>query len=114
MFGSADDLRVFKLPQPVPELLSVADRFQVKPLIRSVQRDGRYRFLALSLARAGAFGGVSMPFRVRSRLLLMHDPAEAALRTGGEVIVLEPARMPSGTGPAAVFRYKAAAPSSSN
>ena len=33
VFGSADDLKVFKLKQPVPELLAVADRFQIKPLI---------------------------------------------------------------------------------
>jgi len=36
---------------------------------------------------------------------VLDDLAEAALRTGGEVIVLEPARMPSRTGAAAVFRY---------
>lgn len=57
VFGSADDLRVFKLSQPVPELLSVADRFQIKPLIRSVQRDGRYQLLALSLAEARLYEG---------------------------------------------------------
>lgn len=57
VFGSADDLRVFKLPQPVPELLSVADRFQIKPLIRSVQRDGRYQLLALTLADARLYEG---------------------------------------------------------
>lgn len=52
VFGSADDLKVFRLRQPVPELLSVADRFQIKPLIRSVQRDGRYQVLALTLTEA--------------------------------------------------------------
>jgi hypothetical protein len=57
MFGSADDLKVFKLQQPVPELLSVADRFQIKPLIRSVQRDGRYQLLALTLADAKLYEG---------------------------------------------------------
>lgn len=57
VFGSADDLKIFKLPQPVPELLSVADRFQIKPLIRSVQRDGRYQLLALSLAEARLYEG---------------------------------------------------------
>ena len=36
---------------------------------------------------------------------VLDDPAEAALRTGGEVIVLEPARMPATTGAAALFRY---------
>jgi hypothetical protein len=57
VFGSADDLRVFKLQQPVPELLSVADRFQIKPLIRSLQRDGRYQVLALTLADAKLYEG---------------------------------------------------------
>lgn len=57
VFGSADDLKVFKLRQPVPELLSVADRFQVKPLIRSVQRDARYQVLALTLADAKLYEG---------------------------------------------------------
>lgn len=57
VFGSADDLKVFKLQQPVPELLSVADRFQIKPLIRSIQRDGRYQVLALTLAEAKLYEG---------------------------------------------------------
>lgn len=57
VFGSADDLKVFKLQQPVPELLSVADRFQVTPLIRSVQWDGRYQLLALTLAEARLYEG---------------------------------------------------------
>jgi len=37
---------------------------------------------------------------------VLDDLAEAALRSGGEVIVLEAARMPSRTGAAAVFRYQ--------
>lgn len=57
VFGSADDLKVFKLQQPVPELVSVADRFQIKPLIRSIQRDGRYQLLALTLAEARLYEG---------------------------------------------------------
>lgn len=57
VFGSVDDLKVFKLQQPVTELLSVADRFQIKPLIRSVQRDGRYQLLALTLADAKLYEG---------------------------------------------------------
>ena len=57
VFGSADDLRVFKLQQPVAELLSVADRFQIKPLIRTIQRDGRYQVLALTLAEAKLYEG---------------------------------------------------------
>jgi hypothetical protein len=36
---------------------------------------------------------------------VLDDLAEATLRTGGEVIVLEAARMPSETGAAALFRY---------
>lgn len=57
IFGSADDLKVFKLQQPVPELLSVADRFQIKPLVRSIQRNGRYQVLALTLAEARLYEG---------------------------------------------------------
>jgi hypothetical protein len=57
VFGSADELKVFKLQQPVPELLSVADRFQIKPLIRSLQRDGRYQLLALTLTEARLYEG---------------------------------------------------------
>jgi len=57
VFGSADDLKVFKLQQSVPELLSVADRFQIKPLIRSIQCDGRYQLLALTLAEATLYEG---------------------------------------------------------
>lgn len=195
LFGSADDLKVFKLRQPVPELVSVADRFQVKPLIRSMQRDGRYQLLALTLAEAklyangvelnpgaltpgelrdaawralepyfeerlnalvdaygearghgrgsdrleeiaaalaqsrvgtllveadrrvpgsvdAAMGGVTYVSDTRGDAEadsgssdVLDDLAEAALRTGGEVIVLEAARMPSKTGAAAVFRY---------
>jgi hypothetical protein len=57
VFGSADDLKVFKLQQPVPELLAVADRFQIKPLIRAVQWDGRYQLLALTRAEARLYEG---------------------------------------------------------
>jgi hypothetical protein len=57
VFGSTDDLKVFKLQQPVPELLSVADRFQIKPLIRSIQSDGRYQVLALTLTEAKLYEG---------------------------------------------------------
>ena len=57
VFGCADDLKVFKLQQPVPELLSVADRFQIKPLIRSLQHDGRYQVLALTLTEAKLYEG---------------------------------------------------------
>jgi len=57
IFSSADDLKVFKLQQPVPELLSVADRFQIKPLLRSVQRNGRYQVLALTLTEAKLYEG---------------------------------------------------------
>lgn len=57
IFSSADDLKVFKLQQPVPELFSVADRFQIKPLVRSIQRNGRYQVLALTLTEAGLYEG---------------------------------------------------------
>ncbi|HTX05658.1 MAG TPA: hypothetical protein VMD06_07515 [Steroidobacteraceae bacterium] len=57
VFGSADDLKVFKLKQPVPELLAVADRFQIKPLIRAVQRHGRYQLLALTLGEGRLYEG---------------------------------------------------------
>lgn len=57
IFSSADDLKVFKLQQPVPELLSVADRFQIKPLVRSIQRNGRYQVLALTLTEARLYEG---------------------------------------------------------
>ena len=57
VFGSADDLKVFKLQQPVPELVSAADRFHIKPLIRFVQHDGRYQLLALTLADARLYEG---------------------------------------------------------
>ena len=40
-----------------------------------------------------------------ARLDVLDDLAEAALRTGGEVIVLPPDRMPSKSGAAAIFRY---------
>jgi hypothetical protein len=57
IFSSADDLKVFKLQQPVPELLSVADRFQIKPLVRALQRNGRYQVLALTLTEARLYEG---------------------------------------------------------
>lgn len=57
IFSAADDLKVFRLQQAVPELLSVADRFQIKPLVRSIQRNGRYQVLALTLAQARLYEG---------------------------------------------------------
>ena len=49
--------------------------------------------------RDGARGGSAQSADV------LDDLAGATLRTGGEVIVLEAARMPAKTGAAAVFRY---------
>jgi hypothetical protein len=57
VFGSPDELRVFKLSEPVPEMLSVADSFHIKPLIRVLQREERYQVLALTLSRAKLFEG---------------------------------------------------------
>jgi Bacterial archaeo-eukaryotic release factor family 3 len=90
VFGSADDLKVFKLQQPVPELLAVADRFQIKPLLRSLQRDGRYQVLALTLADAKLYEGT------RDTL----DPVDLAGAPATIVAALGPERAgPYSTGP---------------
>jgi Bacterial archaeo-eukaryotic release factor family 3 len=57
VFGSPDDFRIYKLQQPVPELLSVADSFHIKPLVRVLQRDERYQILALTLSEAKLYEG---------------------------------------------------------
>jgi len=57
IFGSPDEFRVFRLQQPVPELLSVADSFHIKPLVRVLQRDERYQILALTLAEVKLYEG---------------------------------------------------------
>jgi len=36
---------------------------------------------------------------------MLDDLAEAVLRNGGDVIIVPPARMPSTTGLAAIYRY---------
>jgi Bacterial archaeo-eukaryotic release factor family 3 len=57
VFGSPDEFRVFKLRETVPELLSVADTFHIKPLVRVLQRNERYQVLALTLVEARLYEG---------------------------------------------------------
>ena len=48
IFRSRDSFRVFRLPAPVQEFVSVADRFYVKPLLPLLVNDARFYILALS------------------------------------------------------------------
>ena len=48
IFRSRDSFRVFRLPSPVQEYVSVADRFYVKPLLPLLVNDVRFYILALS------------------------------------------------------------------
>lgn len=48
IFRSRDSFRVFQLPLPVQEYVSVADRFYVKPLLPLLVNDVRFYILALS------------------------------------------------------------------
>jgi hypothetical protein len=82
IFGSADDLKVFRLQRPVPELLSVADRFQIKPLVRSIQRNGRYQVLALTLADARLYEGTR---DILERVDLAGSPLTIAEALGREL-----------------------------
>lgn len=57
VLGSPGDLRVFELQRPVKELLVVADRFHLKPLLRALQSADRYQVLCLSRQEARLFEG---------------------------------------------------------
>lgn len=48
VLAAADAFHVFRLQRPVPELAIVADRFQIKPLLRIVQSADRYQVLCLT------------------------------------------------------------------
>ncbi|HKN87615.1 MAG TPA: hypothetical protein VJV04_12200 [Nitrospiraceae bacterium] len=48
IFRSSESFRVFRLPDPVQEFVSVADRFYVKPLLPLLVNDVRFYILALS------------------------------------------------------------------
>ncbi len=48
LFRTSDFLRHFRLPFPVPELVVVAERFHIKPLLPAVAGDGHFYILALS------------------------------------------------------------------
>lgn len=56
-FLSHDALYVRRLPEPLPDLVVVADSFHVKPLIRLVQGGGRYQVLAVSNEQVALYEG---------------------------------------------------------
>jgi hypothetical protein len=57
VLGGPDLFRVFTLPQPVGELVVVADSFHTKPLRRFLQSVDRYQVLGLSRHRIRLFEG---------------------------------------------------------
>jgi hypothetical protein len=57
VLGGAGLFRVFVLPQPVAELVVVADSFHTKPLRRFLQSDGRYQVLGISRQAIRLFEG---------------------------------------------------------
>lgn len=57
IFASPDTFQVVKLQQPMPELVSVAETFHVKPLIRSYQFTGRYQVLCLTQRNVALYEG---------------------------------------------------------
>jgi hypothetical protein len=48
VFRSPDVFRYFFLHQPVPELHSVEERFQIRPLLSALAREQRFHLLGLS------------------------------------------------------------------
>ncbi|HEY7119924.1 MAG TPA: hypothetical protein VH475_25270 [Tepidisphaeraceae bacterium] len=57
IFACADHAHVIELRQPVQRLVMIADTFHVKPLIRLMQLDRRYRVLCISPQRVRIFEG---------------------------------------------------------
>lgn len=57
LLGHSDELHVFDLQQPVDELLVVADRFHLKPLLRTLQSADRFQVLCLSRDEVSVFEG---------------------------------------------------------
>ncbi len=57
VFRSPRMFRAYRLLRDVPEAVSVADSFHVKPLIRVVQTDDRYQVLCLSLNQVELYQG---------------------------------------------------------
>jgi hypothetical protein len=48
IFRSGDSLSILRLPRAVPEIVTVADTFHTKPLVRILQTTGRYHILCIS------------------------------------------------------------------
>jgi hypothetical protein len=57
VLGAAGTFRVYKLPVPVPEQVTVADSFHTKPLMRYLQSADRYQVLCLSQREASLYEG---------------------------------------------------------
>jgi hypothetical protein len=57
LLRNPEQLRVYRLQRPVPELAIVADSFHTKPLLRIQQSADRYQVLALSRQRARLYEG---------------------------------------------------------
>jgi hypothetical protein len=57
VFGAVDDFHVFDLQRPVKELVIVAQRFHIKPLLRTLQSADRYQILCLNRHEAKLYEG---------------------------------------------------------
>lgn len=57
VLGDAEHFRTYRLQRPVPDLAVVADRFHLKPLLRTMQSSDRYQVLALSRQAFRLFEG---------------------------------------------------------
>ncbi len=77
--SGADALRTFRMPIPVREMVIVADRFHVKPLIPLLSGDGRFHILAVSQARVRLF----VASRDSIRELDVHDIPDSLRKAVG-------------------------------
>jgi hypothetical protein len=101
MFAGPDLRRAYRIVVDAPEMVTVAERFHLKPLLAGLARERRFFVLALSRGRAAFYAGNSealMPLDVpgmptslddaiqyddRERMLMSHS---ASRRGGGAVV----------------------------
>nr|WP_290665698.1 hypothetical protein [Ardenticatena sp.] len=78
MFVGPDVFETFHLPHETREMVYVADRFAIKPLLRLFANDGRFYVLALNLGGVRLYEG--------SKYTLHEIPAKSMPKSLGEVL----------------------------
>ncbi|HUG36088.1 MAG TPA: hypothetical protein VML54_04005 [Candidatus Limnocylindrales bacterium] len=88
VFVSREEARAYRLPFSVAERIVAGERFEIRPLIRALHRDRRYRVLAVSVNRVALYEGDALglePAPLDGIPASLTDALGSEIRGGGEL-----------------------------